>query len=188
MVYRFLVLSDESDRFRREIQISSHATFLELHDSIMDASGYEKGQMTSFFICGDDWTKGTEVTLIEMDTTSEEDSFVMEDTYLDDLVTEEKQKLLFVFDYMTERSFFIELVEIIIRKTITCPFVSLSVGTPPPQQIDFKEFEKKLTAATILSSNTTGEEFYGTEYDADELDVDGFDFSDGLGGMDDDRP
>jgi hypothetical protein len=142
--------------------------------------GYEKGQITSFFICDDDWSKGAEITLIEMDTSSEEDTFIMEDTHLDDLITEEKQKLLFVFDYMTERAFFIELCEIITRKEITCPFVSLSLGEAPPQQIDFKEFESKLSLTSTLATGM-GEDFYGdTEFDADELDAEGFDIAEGF--------
>ncbi|MDR3129316.1 MAG: plasmid pRiA4b ORF-3 family protein [Tannerellaceae bacterium] len=189
MVYRFLVLSDESDQFRREIQISSHATFLELHDCILDSVGYTKGQITSFFICADDWSKGIEITLIEMDTSSEEDTFVMENTYLDDFITEEKQKLLFVFDYMTERAFFIELCEIITRKNIPHSLVSFSAGEAPLQQIDFKEFESKLSTISTFATGM-GEDFYGdTEFDADELNAEGFDLTEGFAeDFEDDRP
>ena len=35
MVYRFTIISDEVDNFRREIQIDSDATFLELHSAIL---------------------------------------------------------------------------------------------------------------------------------------------------------
>ena len=74
MVFRFLILSDEVEDFKREIQIDSEATFLELYEAIMDSVGYTKDQICSFFICEDDWSKTTEITLIEMDTTSEVDS------------------------------------------------------------------------------------------------------------------
>ena len=37
----------------------------------------------------------------------------MKDTAISELVEDEKQKLLYVFDYITERCFFIELSEII---------------------------------------------------------------------------
>ena len=72
--------------------------------------------MCSFFICDDDWSKNTEITLVEMDTSSEVDNYIMEDTRLEELLEDEHQKLLFVFDYMTERCFFIELSEIITGK------------------------------------------------------------------------
>ena len=68
--------------------------------------------MTSFFLCNDDWEKETEVTLIEMDSSPEVDSWVMESTKLSELVEEEGQKLLYVFDYLTERSFFMEAYQL----------------------------------------------------------------------------
>ena len=41
MVYRFLLLSDEVDNFKREIQISSQATFLDFHKEILKSTGYD---------------------------------------------------------------------------------------------------------------------------------------------------
>ena len=55
MIYKFRIVSDEVDNFRREICIDSDATFLELNDAILDSVGFTKDQMTSFFICDDDW-------------------------------------------------------------------------------------------------------------------------------------
>ena len=60
MIYKFRIVSDEVDNFRREICIDSDATFLDLHDAILDSVGFTKDQMTSFFICDDDWEKKTE--------------------------------------------------------------------------------------------------------------------------------
>ena len=96
MLFRFLILSDEADDFKREIKIDSESTFLDLQNAILDSVGYTKDQMTSFFICDDDWSKKTEITLVEMDTSSEEDSYVMADTQLEELLEDEHQKLLLV--------------------------------------------------------------------------------------------
>lgn len=173
MIYRFLILSDEVDDFKREIKIDSEATFLDLHNAILDSVGYTKDQMCSFFICDDDWTKRTEITLIEMDTSSEVDSYIMEETPLDELLEDEHQKLMFVFDYMTERAFFMELREIITGQDLDKPVCSKSVGQAPAQTISFDEFEAKNGSTEI------GEDFYGdSEYDIDELDQNGFE---GLG-------
>jgi uncharacterized protein YciU (UPF0263 family) len=172
MVYRFILLSDEIDKFRREIQISAEATFLDLHDAILNSVGYEKGEMASFFLCNEDWEKNTEITLVDMDTASDVDIFLMEDTRLEELLDEERQKLLYVFDYLTERAFFMELCEIITGKTLSKPLVSLSVGAAPPQQMDFNELEQK---TVVKATADLDETFYGdSEYDADELDPDGF--------------
>ena len=73
MIYKFRIVSDEVDNFKREICIDSDASFLELHDAILDSVGFSKDQMTSFFICDDDWEKKTEITLMDMGKDSDED-------------------------------------------------------------------------------------------------------------------
>ena len=102
MIYRFTIISDEVDDFVREIQIDPEATFLDFHEAILKSVGYANDQMTSFFICDDDWEKEKEVTLEEMDDNPEIDSWVMKETPISELIEDEKQKLLYVFDYMTE--------------------------------------------------------------------------------------
>ena len=37
MIYKFRIVSDEVDNFKREICIDSDASFLELHDAILDS-------------------------------------------------------------------------------------------------------------------------------------------------------
>ncbi|MDH6533971.1 hypothetical protein D0T51_03050 [Parabacteroides sp. 52] len=174
MIFRFLILSDEVDDFKREIKIDAEASFLDLHDTLLDSVGYTKDQMTSFFVCDDDWSKKTEITLMEMDTSSEVDSYIMEDTRLEELLEDEHQKLLFVFDYMTERAFFMELREIVPGQDLKEPLVSKSIGEAPAQVMAFDEFEVKQPVPTV------GEEFYGdSEFDIDELDEAGFEGLDG---------
>lgn len=170
MVFRFLLLSDEVEDFRREIQIDADATFIELHHAILKSVGYKEGEMTSFFICNDNWEKLQEITLVEMDTSSEEDSYTMEATLLSDFLEDEKQKLMYVFDYMTERAFFIELREIITGKNLDKAVCTRSEGEAPEQFIDFE------TSSSTSTSLDMGENFYGDEgYDMDELDSEGFD-------------
>ena len=108
----------------------------------------------------------------------------MKDTLLSDLMEDEHQKLIYVFDYMTERSFFIELTEIVTGKQIKGAKCTRSEGEPPAQEVNFEEYENKLSANLDLDEN-----FYGDQdYDMEDLDSEGFE---GLGEMsnpyDDDR-
>jgi hypothetical protein len=123
MIYKFTVLSDEVDNFVRVIKIDPEATFFDLHNTILESVKYDKNQMTSFFICSDEWEKEQEVTLIEMDSSSEYDNLVMDKTKLEELLDDEKQKLLYVFDMISDRAFFIELTEIIPGKSVSKPEV-----------------------------------------------------------------
>ena len=109
MIYRFILISDEVDDFMREIQIDADASFLDFHKAIQTTCGYKDGEMTSFTICENGWEKCQEITLEEMDTESDQDSYVMADTRIGDMVEEERQHLLYTFDPLADRCFFIEL-------------------------------------------------------------------------------
>ena len=106
MLYKFRIVSDEVENFKLEILIDSDDTFMRLRNTILDSVGYDKNQLDSFFICDDDWTKRTEVTLMEMDDDTDDDVWLMEDTQLSELIEDEGQKLMFMFDYVTGRCFY----------------------------------------------------------------------------------
>ncbi len=176
MIYRFTIISDEVDDFLREIQINPDNTFLDFHKAIAKAVGYSDDQMTSFFICDDSWEKEKEITLEEMDTNPEMDSWVMEESVLNDLIEDEKQKMLYVFDYMTERCFFIELTEIITGKDMSGSECTRTIGEAPKQTIDFEE------VAIANNSLDLDENFYGDQdFDLDDFDQEGFDMNAGDG-------
>ena len=162
MIFKFILLSDEVDNFAREIQINPDATFLELNNAILDSVGYTKDQMTSFFICNDYWEKEQEITLMEMDTSSEYDSLVMEEIKIEEFVSDEGQKLMFVFDNLNERAFFMELQEIISGKKLAKAQCTVTKGKAPVQVLDdlFIDPDKKRESA--------GLEFDDFQFDDDD--------------------
>ncbi len=168
MVYKFTILSDEVDTFVREIGIDSEASFFDLHNAILDSVDYEKNQMTSFFICSDDWEKGQEVTLVETESSSEYDNLVMDETKLEDLISDENQKLIYVFDMMSDRVFFMELTEIVPRQSLDKAVCLTTEGNAPIQILADDEL-------VVVPKTTLDENFYGDEdYELDELDEEGF--------------
>jgi hypothetical protein len=179
MIYKFILVSDEEPDFMREISISSEANFQELHEAILDSVNYDGGAITSFFICNEDWEKEQEITLIEMDTDSDVDSYVMSETTISDLVTDEHQKLLYVFDFLTDRAFFIELKEIVFGQDINAAECTASLGDAPMQyklEDDIEDiFEPKAKGKKVASSEFDDESFYGDEgFNEDEFDDESF--------------
>jgi hypothetical protein len=179
MIYKFILVSDEEPDFMREISISSEAKFQELHEAILDSVNYDGGAITSFFICNEDWEKEQEITLIEMDTDSDVDSYVMSETTISDLVTDEHQKLLYVFDFLTDRAFFIELKEIAFGQDIDAAECTASLGDAPMQyklEDDIEDiFEPKAKGKKVASSEFDDESFYGDEgFNEDEFDDESF--------------
>lgn len=179
MVYKFRLLSDEVDNFRRDIEIDSDSTFIELNNAILESVNYPDDQMTSFFICNDRWIKEIEITREDMGSMSEEDNYVMADTVIGDLVEEEKQKLMYVFDPLGDRAFFIELSKIEFGKDIDKAVCTKAVGDAPAQTLDFDELMSKSNAvATASDSDDFNEDFYGSDdYNEDDLDPDGYDIN-----------
>jgi len=179
MIFNFRIVSDEVENFKREIKIDADATFLDLKNAICESVDYDKNQMSSFFLCSKNWEKEKEITMEDMGTDSSEDVYLMEDTVLSDLIDDEGQRLLFTFDYMTDRSFFMEMKEMITGKNLMDPVCSLALGKAPAQNIDFDEFEAKNDAkakAAAAAAEDMDEDFYGSEaYNDDEFDLEGFD-------------
>ena len=172
MIFKFTILSDEVEDFVRIIEIDSESSFLDFQNAILDAVDFEKNQMTSFFLCNDDWEKEQEITLVEMESSSEYDNLVMEDTILDELLLDEKQKLIFVFDTISERSFFIVLTEMIPGKDLEKARCITSTGNPPVQISEDPDFGLSPVKTSPIHSD---ESFYGDEeFDLDELDEEGF--------------
>ena len=173
MVYRFTIISDEVENFIREIKIDSEATFFDLHAAILKSVGYKDDQMTSFFLCDEDWEKEKEVTLEDMGSSSEEDSWLMKETRLNELIEDEKQRLLYVFDPLADRVFFIELTEIITGQDIKSAVCSRKQGEAPKQTVDFDEV-MNASGSLDLDENFDGDQ----DFDMEEFDPEGFDMGD----------
>ena len=178
MIYRFLIVSDEVENFMREIQLDASATFLDLHRLIVKACGYEDNQITFFTICERGWEKGEDITLEEMDGYTGRRSRVMADTELSECLEDEKQHLLYTFDTLADRVLFIELAQIIHGKNLKDGKISRSIGDAPQQVLDFDEMLARNPVSSTDSSLSTGDDLYGSEVDASEIDLEGFDISD----------
>ena len=175
MVYKFRLLSDEVEDFRRDIEIDSDATFLELSNAILESVNYPDDQMTSFFICNERWVKELEITLEDMGGMSEEENYVMADTVIGDIVEEEKQKLMYVFDPLGDRAFFMELSKIEFGKSADEAVCTKSAGEAPVQLQDINEL---LSSNTTTTSEEFNEDFYGSDdYNEDDIDLDGYDIN-----------
>lgn len=178
MVYKFRLLSDEVDNFRRDIEIDSEATFQDLSNAILESVNYPDDQMTSFFICNNRWVKEVEITREDMGSMSEDENYVMADTVIGDLIEDEKQKLMYVFDPLGDRAFYMELNKIEFGRDIEAAVCVKSNGDAPAQLLNFEELMSK--EPIVAASDSLDEDFYGSDgYNDDDLDPEGFDMGGG---------
>ena len=121
--------------------------------------------------------KGQEITLEEMDTSSDVDSYVMAKTELTEFLEDEKQHLLYTFDPLADRVFFIELSSIKPGRMDEGK-VTRSQGEPPQQVLDFDEmFARNPIVQTddIMDDDN----LFGEEVDMEDIDLEGLEISDG---------
>ncbi len=171
MIYRLLVLSDEVDLFFREIEVNSDCTFLDLQNAVFDSVGYAKNQLTTFFLCESTWEKKQEITLMEMEVGSEYDTYLMGETRLDDFDLDKGDRMMLTYDMLADRSFFIEIKEVK-GGSVAEAVCILSEGNAPQQLMGEDEFLKMAANVPVVDGM---DDFYGdSQYDIDELDVDGF--------------
>lgn len=180
MVYKFKLVSDEVNNFAREYEIDSTATFLQLRNVILDSVDYSKEDFNSFFLCDEDWQKHEEITLEDMGSSSDQDIWVMGDTPLNELIEEDGQRLIFMFDYMTERSFFMEMKESYPGRTLSDPICTLKRGKAPAQFVDLDEFDTKIDQsvanAALPADDLDLDIFDENQYDEEDI-ADGFDIN-----------
>lgn len=187
MLYRIKFISEEVDGFVREIKIDSEASFLELHKAILKACNYPDDQLTSFYVCDEEWRRKEQITREDMGVgESDQDIFVMEETPLSDYVEDEGQHFEYVFDPFSDRSFFLDVVEEIPGERLSEPVVVRSKGKAPKQIkalegdiLSGVDTKKGLSLPTYEEEDDNFLFGEGAVYNDDELDLEGFEISEG---------
>lgn len=186
MLFRIKFISDEVDGFLRELKIDSDSTFLDLNRAILESCVYPDDQMTSFYLCDEEWERGLQVTREDMGIgDADEDVYVMEDTRLSELIEDEGQRLEFVFDPFSERSFFLDVKEIIPGETLKNYAIIRAKGNAPKQIADMdmepiSSKSRKAASAGASEVEFAEEAVLGmAAFNADEIDLEGFEISDG---------
>lgn len=162
MLYHFLIISGEKENFAREVIINSDATFLDFHEVIQESVDYDKSQIASFYLSDEQWDKNQEITLIPMDKHTGDQELIMQEVKLEQVLLEKKARLIYQFDFFSNRGFFIELIDINEDRVIDKPAVIKSVGEPPEQiLLDDIGFD----GITSLLGLTDDEDEFGEEFD-----------------------
>ena len=134
MILLFRIISDEDQDFYRDLVIDGSDTFLDFHHVLQENLGYDASQLASFFITNKSWEKEQEITLIDMMQEPGVETLTMGDVVLDQHFSQVNQRMIYVFDFFSERAFFMELIEqadqVSPKKT---PFIAEEVGDPPTQ-------------------------------------------------------
>lgn len=111
MLYRFRVILDTKDDVFRDIEILSDSTLEDLHNVILQSFGFDGTEMASFFLSDDQWNQGEEISQFEMEEGGSSIR-LMNETTIDDVVSEDSTKLIYIYDFLSLWTFMVELAEI----------------------------------------------------------------------------
>lgn len=160
MLYRFRVILDAEDDVFRDIEIMADNTLEDLHNTILQSFGFDGTEMASFYISDDEWNQGEEISQFDMEEGGSSIR-LMNETTLDDVVTESQTKLIYVYDFFNMWTFLVELAEI----------------AEPEPGMDYPNLmfvHGQLPTAAPEKEFTAEEDEFGPEFD-DDFDVDDYD-------------
>ncbi len=135
MIYQFKISSIENIDFERQIEIDASSTFSDFHYCIQEACNFSTDQLASFFVPGKTYGQQIEITLLDMGLNGFQ-SLIMGKTRLADMISEYDQRVLYVFDFFNDRSFYIELTQICMEKNLQEPRLTFKKGDAPIQVLE----------------------------------------------------
>ena len=160
MLYRFRIILDAEDDVFRDIEIMANSTLEDLHNTILQSFGFDGTEMASFYISDDNWNQGEEIS--QFDISEGLDSVrLMNETSLDDVVSESQTKLIYVYDFLSMWTFLVELAEI----------------AEPDPQMDYPNLlfvHGQLPTAAPEKEFEADDDDLGPDFD-DDFDVDDYD-------------
>lgn len=168
MIYKFRVILDVKEDVFRDIAIQGDATLEDFHNVIVQSFGFAGNEMASFYLTDDDWNQGEEITLFDLSESGE--TRLMEETTVDSVVSEDEPKLLYIYDFFSMWTFFVELVEVDEEESCTSyPMLLHSHGSIPaeaPEKFfesdDFNEFDDEFNDFD-MDEDDYGEFGYGED-------------------------
>jgi len=144
MVYKLMITSQESRYFLLEVELDGGHSFFDLHALIQKSTGYESYQLASFFLSDNGLSKTKEISMLDQGLEGGV-YFIMQKTKLSDLLKSKGQKLIYTFDFLNDRSFFIELTGIDMGKNLKEPSITSKHGDPPVQVLGEEKDEQNST-------------------------------------------
>ncbi len=171
--FRILLDTEKDNEVFRDIVINEDDNFESLYNAIVSAFNFQGDQMASFYISNDEWDKGHEISLMDMnygDESINEVAAVMSDAKLRDFMQKEDQKVILVYDFLKMWIFLIELVERP-AENVSAPTVSFSIGIAPPEdsRVVAGEDDDDLFASDEMEDEDDDDFGFEDGYDDDDL-------------------
>jgi len=139
MIYKIRIILDTQDDIFRDLEIEAGNTLEDLHNAITQSFGFLGNEMASFYTCDERWNQEEEIALFDI---SEDGNVrLMHQTSLEDVLSEASPKLIYVYDFLSMWTFYVELAAIVEKEDgRSYPNVIFAFGeipdSPPERQFE----------------------------------------------------
>ncbi len=129
MIFRFKVTFPESPEFKREYDVDAEQTLYDLHYFMQNDLEYDESQPVLFYTANTKWGEEREFSLF-----GGGNSELMDEVSVGALIREKNHRLLYTFDTINDRSFRLELQEMLEpMPRVRYPRTVSESGEPPVQ-------------------------------------------------------
>lgn len=160
MIYKIRIILDAQEDIFRDIEIDASSSMEEFHNAVAQSFGFLGNEMASFYTCDDEWNQDEEIALFDMSENGS-DVRLMNETFLEDVMTQNSPKLIYVYDFLNMWTFFVELADIVENEPgQSYPNLLFSFGelpeTPP---------EKNFESTPLFDFDDTLENYDDLDFD-----------------------
>jgi hypothetical protein len=111
MIYKFRAILDAEEDVFRDIAIDENDTLEDFHNAIVNAFGFDGTELGSFYTCDDQWNQEEEISLFDSGDVLGEQK-IMSDYAINDLLSKDQTKIIYVYDFINMWTFLVELAAI----------------------------------------------------------------------------
>ena len=130
MAYKIRAILDVNEDVIRDLIVNESINLEELHFTITKSFGFKGQEMASFYQTNNEWEQGEEIPLFNM--SEDENAISMQNCALSSVLTTKGDKLIYVYDFFSMWTFYIELIKITSTDK-NLPYIDLSIGNVPDE-------------------------------------------------------
>ncbi len=166
IIFKYRMLSDESDNFVRDFEVYPDMTLTEFHHFILEALEYDNC-MVSIFKSDAEWRPVEEFSEIDMGEDMPGVPRCMDNVTLMEVNNQFHDRLIYTFDMLNGRSYYLELIDMQRpQDDLTYPRVAFE-HAPTPDQYDPEATEESGSIFEEMMSDYNefdGDDGYDDEY------------------------
>ncbi|MDR3226833.1 MAG: plasmid pRiA4b ORF-3 family protein [Prevotellaceae bacterium] len=127
-IYKYKIAISDNKNFARECEIEDSSTLYDFHRYIQNELDFDDAQLAIFFISNQNWERIKAIPLFDLGDGS------MDSILIEDLVNDEENNLLYVFDMYHNRHLQVEFMfEVEATHRASYPRTVDAKGNPPNQ-------------------------------------------------------